>query len=75
MNIVQQRLDELEAMRGRLAASQQEDGTWDWFLDSEIEQIKNARSANRTLRLRTLLKSLCVSIVCDESRKRKGAGA
>lgn len=80
MNMVQQRINELEAMRKRLAASQPEDGSWDWFLDKEIEELSltapeemtNARRAGRTPRLRTRLKSLVLLIVSPVGEKRKG---
>jgi hypothetical protein len=75
MDIVQQRIEELEAMRGRLELTQKKNGCWDWFLTNEIEELKNARQARRTLNLRTLLKSLVVSIVAHDPQKRKGAGA
>lgn len=75
MDIVQQRINELEAMRGRLELTQKKNGGWDWFLTNEIEELKNARLAGRTLNLRTRLKSLVVSIVAHDPQKRKGAGA
>jgi hypothetical protein len=74
MNIVQQRIDELEAMRNRLGTSQLVDGTWDWFLEREICEIKNARLAGRTLGLRTRLKSLVLLILSPSAAESKGDG-
>ncbi|WP_028590317.1 hypothetical protein [Paenibacillus massiliensis] len=75
MNIVQQRINELEQMRNRLEITQPEDGTWGWWLDREIAEIKNARLAGRTLSLRTRLRSLVLSIVAVQQPESKGERA
>ena len=72
MDIVQQRIDELEAMRNRLEVSQQKDGSWDWFLDREVHEIKNARRLGRTLGKRTRIKSLVLLILSSSSAESKG---
>ncbi|WP_431090855.1 hypothetical protein [Paenibacillus sp. 8b26] len=72
MEIVQQRIIELEAMRNRLEVNQLVDGTWDWFLEREICEMKNARRLGRTLDLRTRLKSLVLLILSPSVEESKG---
>lgn len=72
MDIVQQRINELEQMRKRLGMSQTENGAWDWWLDREVCEMKNARLAGRTLGLRTRLRSLVLSIVAARPIESKG---
>lgn len=77
MDIVQQRIDELTAMKARLDETQEKNGQWDWFLDKEIYELttgekENARLAGRTLGLRTRLKSLVLLILSSPFAKSKG---
>lgn len=75
MNIVKKRIKELESMRKRLKMHQTENGAWDWWLEKEIREMKNARRAGRTLRLRTQLRSLVLSILAVPHPESKGERA